>query len=68
MDLRMDSQGNPFILEVNPLPLLYPDPEQASFVYASRAAGYTYEEMINKIMVVVIKAIGFENAFIFYRV
>jgi D-alanine-D-alanine ligase len=50
MDLRMDRQGNAYILEVNPLPLLYPDPEQASFVYASRVAGYTYAEMIYKIV------------------
>jgi D-alanine-D-alanine ligase-like ATP-grasp enzyme len=41
MDLRMDRDGNPFILEVNPIPLMHPDPEQASLVYASRAAGYT---------------------------
>jgi D-alanine-D-alanine ligase len=50
MDLRMDSAGNVFILEINPLPLLYPDPEQASFVYSSRVAGISYDRMINAIL------------------
>jgi len=50
MDLRMDGEGNIYILEVNPLPLLYPDPEQASFVYSSRAAGFSYDQMINAIL------------------
>jgi D-alanine-D-alanine ligase len=50
MDMRMDSAGNPYILEVNPIPLMHPDPEQASLVYAARAAGYTYEDIIRKIV------------------
>ena len=50
MDLRMNTAGNPFILEVNPIPLMDPDPEQASLVYAARAAGYTYEDMVRKIV------------------
>jgi len=50
MDLRMDREGNPFILEVNPIPLMHPDPEQASLVYASRAAGYTYTDIVRKII------------------
>lgn len=50
MDMRMDSAGNPYILEVNPIPLMLPDPEQASLVYAARAAGYSYTDIIRKIM------------------
>ncbi|MEN6570257.1 MAG: ATP-grasp domain-containing protein [Anaerolineaceae bacterium] len=50
MDLRMDKDGNPYILEVNPIPLMHPDPEQASLVYASRAAGYTYTDIVRKIV------------------
>jgi D-alanine-D-alanine ligase len=50
MDLRMDRDGNPYILEVNPIPLMHPDPEQASLVYASRAAGYTYTDIVRKIV------------------
>jgi D-alanine-D-alanine ligase len=50
MDMRMDKDGNPYILEVNPIPLMCPDPEQASLVYASRAAGYSYKDMVEKII------------------
>jgi D-alanine-D-alanine ligase-like ATP-grasp enzyme len=50
MDMRMDSAGNPYILEVNPIPLMHPDPEQASLVYAARAAGYSYKDIIRKIV------------------
>lgn len=50
MDLRMDENGSPYILEVNPIPLMCPDPEQASLVYASRAAGYSYKDMVEKII------------------
>ncbi len=50
MDLRMDKDGNAYILEVNPIPLMHPDPEQASLVYASHAAGYTYTDIVRKIV------------------
>jgi len=50
MDMRMDKDGNPFILEVNPIPLMCPDPEQASLVYAARAAGYSYTDIVRKII------------------
>jgi D-alanine-D-alanine ligase len=50
MDMRMDEDGSPYILEVNPIPLMCPDPEQASLVYASRAAGYSYQDIVEKII------------------
>jgi D-alanine-D-alanine ligase len=50
MDLRMDNAGNPYILEVNPIPLMYPDAKQASLVYAAKAAGYTYTDIVRKII------------------
>jgi D-alanine-D-alanine ligase len=50
MDMRMDNAGNPYILEVNPIPLMYPDPEQASLIYAAHAAGYTYTDVVKKII------------------
>ena len=52
VDMRMDQQGNLYILEVNPLPLLLPDPEEASFVASSQAAGYDYDAMINRIITI----------------
>lgn len=63
MDLRMDSQGNAYILEVNPLPLLYPDPEQASIVYAARAVGYTYNDLIQKILNAAQERLGWVKSF-----
>jgi D-alanine-D-alanine ligase len=50
MDMRMDKNGSPYILEVNPIPLMCPDPEQASLVYASRAKGYTYKDIVERII------------------
>lgn len=51
MDVRMDGDGNPNILEVNPLPGVLPKPEDNScFPKAARAAGYTYSGMLNKVL------------------
>ncbi len=50
MDLRMDQFGRPYVLEVNPIPLMYPDPKQASLIYAAFAAGYTYTDVVRKII------------------
>ncbi len=55
MDLRMDNAGNPYILEVNPIPLMYPDPKQASLIYAADTLGYTYTDIIRKIVESAIK-------------
>lgn len=50
LDMRMDAAGKPYVLEVNPIPLMDPDPEQASLIYASVAAGYTYTDVVRKII------------------
>lgn len=50
LDVRMNFQGNIFILEVNPLPSLFPDPEEISFVCSAFNAGYSYTEMIERII------------------
>jgi D-alanine-D-alanine ligase len=50
MDLRMDADGNPYVLEVNPIPLMDPDPMQASLIYAAVTAGYTYKDVVQKII------------------
>ena len=51
MDVRMDADGEPNILEVNPLPGVLPKVEDNScFPKAARAAGYTYSGMLNKIL------------------
>jgi D-alanine-D-alanine ligase len=47
IDVRLDSDGHPQIIEVNPLPGVLPRPEQNScFPKAARAVGLSYSEMI----------------------
>ena len=50
VDIRMDSDENLYILEVNPTPAIYPPPEPCSFMQSVYAAGYSYDEMVNKIV------------------
>ncbi|MGB9694667.1 MAG: D-alanine--D-alanine ligase family protein [Caldisericaceae bacterium] len=58
-DLRVDKEGNPFVLEVNPLPGL--DPEHSDFPRIYRLMGKTYEELINDILKVAIERHRIEN-------
>jgi len=46
-DIRMDAGGNPYILELNSMASLG---LTGSYVHAAKAAGYTYESLINKIL------------------
>ncbi len=51
IDIRLDKNLIPNIIEINPLPGILPDPEENScFPKAARTAGLTYEEMINKVL------------------
>lgn len=52
IDLRLDKNGEPNIIEINPLPGIIPDPnENSSFPKAARAAGIEYNDMINHVLV-----------------
>ncbi len=47
IDIRCDDDGNPHILEVNPLPGVIPDPDANScYPKAARAAGLSFDELI----------------------
>lgn len=51
VDVRLDKNGEPNIIEINPLPGIMPDPtENSSYPKAARAAGITYEQMINTVL------------------
>lgn len=51
IDLRLDSEGEPNVLEVNPLPGILPDPQEHScYPMAARAAGMSYDDMINAVL------------------
>jgi D-alanine-D-alanine ligase len=51
IDVRLDENGEPNILEVNPLPGILPKPEDNSCLpKAARTAGYTYDELILRVV------------------
>jgi len=50
VDVRLDGDGVPNVVEVNPLPGILPDPgDNSCFPCAARAAGMTYDELIQKV-------------------
>lgn len=51
IDVRLDAQGTPNILEINPLPGILPKPEDnSSFPKAARAVGMDYNQLINAVL------------------
>ncbi len=51
IDVRLDKNGVPNIIEINPLPGIMPDPnENSSFPKAAHAAGMTYNQMIQSVL------------------
>lgn len=51
IDMRLDENGIPNVLEINPLPGILPDPKDNScYPKAARAAGLSYNEMINAVL------------------
>lgn len=51
IDVRLDAQGAPHIIEINPLPGILPNPEENScYPKAARAAGIPYAEMLNAVL------------------
>ena len=59
IDLRLDKNGEPSIIEINPLPGIMPDPtENSSFPKAARAAGINYNDMINYVLAAAVKRLN----------
>lgn len=53
IDIRLDRNGEPNIIEINPLPGILPDPKDNScFPKAARAYGFNYEQMLNRVLYV----------------
>jgi D-alanine-D-alanine ligase len=51
IDVRLDKNGIPNIIEINPLPGILPDPaDNSCFPKAARTAGYSYNEMLNRVL------------------
>ncbi len=51
IDVRLDAAGNPHIIEVNPLPGILPNPEENScYPKAARAAGMSYQQLLNNVL------------------
>lgn len=59
IDVRLDESGVPNVVELNPLPGIIPDPRMNScFPKAARAAGYSYEELIQEVVRIAWKRIS----------
>lgn len=58
IDIRLDEFNRPFILEMNSMASINPT---SSFIRAAKAAGYTYEELINRIIDVAIGRYALEE-------
>lgn len=62
MDIRLDSNGIPHVLDVNALPGLIPDPKENSrFPRACFAAGMTYDGIVRSILDSAIKRYGIQD-------
>ncbi len=56
IDVRLDTNEEPNIIEVNPLPGILPNPEENScFPKAARTAGLNYNDMINTVLLAAAK-------------
>lgn len=59
IDVRLDADGKPNILELNPLPGILPKPEDNScFPKAARAAGLNYNQLIQLVLLIAAERCG----------
>jgi D-alanine-D-alanine ligase len=58
----LDEDSRPYVLEVNPLPGILPNPnEHSCFPQAARAAGLDYLAMVNTVLEAGIKRYGLQT-------
>jgi D-alanine-D-alanine ligase len=51
IDVRLNEHGKPFIIEINPLPGILPNPDEHScFPLAARVAGMDFNALINRVL------------------
>ncbi|OGU35498.1 MAG: D-alanine--D-alanine ligase, partial [Ignavibacteria bacterium GWB2_35_6b] len=51
LDVRLDKNGEPNIIEINPLPGILPDPKDNScYPKAARTAGIEYDDLLNRVL------------------
>ncbi|MFN3561097.1 MAG: ATP-grasp domain-containing protein [Chloroherpetonaceae bacterium] len=51
IDVRLNEHGQPFIIEINPLPGILPNPDEHScFPLAARTAGMNFNALINRVL------------------
>lgn len=56
IDIRLDENDIPNVIEVNPLPGILPDPKNNScYPKSARTAGLTYDQMINNVLYFALK-------------
>jgi len=61
IDVRLDAAGRAHIIEVNPLPGILPKPEDNScFPKAARAAGMSYNQLINAVLDIALQRCGLQ--------
>jgi D-alanine-D-alanine ligase len=59
IDVRLDGAGRAHIIEINPLPGILPRPEDNScFPKAARAAGISYNQLINAVLDIALQRCG----------
>jgi len=64
IDMRLDENDKPHVLEVNPLPGLIPNPDAHSCLpEAARAAGFTYDQLICTILWQALKRYNMQRLF-----
>ena len=62
IDVRLDANGKPHILELNPLPGILPKPEDNScFPKAARAVGISYNRLLQTVLHLAAQRYGFFN-------